>query len=182
MADVQWQRPNDLRVDVIGRRFRSAQPGSSELSSVWDRPWFVPRGVDDSVRIFSDDFPATGALHPLASTGPELVPLRDDRRPLRDAGAWRRSAAAAGGGDAAAHAAPHSSPGRCGSTRRRAQVVRLTFRYVGTGALGAPGGGTTGARLAKARGLNSLANQIVSIDADLEYGLQEGGTGCRTAR
>src|SRR4029079_1727842 len=34
-------------------------------------PWFVPRGVGDSVRIFSDNFPATGALHPLAANGPD---------------------------------------------------------------------------------------------------------------
>ena len=70
VARVQWQQPNDLRVDVVGRRFRSRN-GSIQLSSVWDRPWFVPRGVDDSVRIFSNDFPATGALHPLAPTGPQ---------------------------------------------------------------------------------------------------------------
>ena len=70
VADVQWQRPNDLRVDVVGRRFRSRGEWL-ELSSVWDRPWFVPRGVDDSVRIFSNDFPAHGALHPLAPSGPQ---------------------------------------------------------------------------------------------------------------
>ena len=87
VARVQWQQPNDLRVDVIGRRFRSRN-SAIQLSSAWDRPWFVPRGVDDSVRIFSNDFPATGALHP--------------------------------------------------------------------------------------RRLNSLANRVVSIDADLEYGLQDG--------
>ena len=87
VARVQWQQPNDLRVNVIGRRFRSRN-SAIQLSSVWDRPWFVPRGVDDSVRIFSNDFPATGALHP--------------------------------------------------------------------------------------RRLNSLANRVVSIDADLEYGLQDG--------
>jgi len=66
VARVQWQQPNDLRVDVVGRRFRSRN-ASIQLSSVWDRPWFVPRGVDDSVRIFSNDFPATGALHPPAN-------------------------------------------------------------------------------------------------------------------
>ena len=69
VADVQWQQPNDLRVDVVGRRFRT-RSRTLQLSSVWDRPWFVPRGVDDSVRIFSNDFPATGALHPLAQRGP----------------------------------------------------------------------------------------------------------------
>ena len=56
VADVQWQRPNDLRLDVVGRRSRSRSE-SIQLSSIWDRPWFVPRSVDDSVRIFSDQFP-----------------------------------------------------------------------------------------------------------------------------
>ena len=59
VARVQWQQPNDLRVDVIGRRFQT-RSRTLQLSSVWDRPWFVPRGVDDSVRIFSNDFPADG--------------------------------------------------------------------------------------------------------------------------
>ena len=64
-ALVAWQLPNDLRVDVIGRRYRSRLP-ELNASSVFDRPWFVPRSVGDSVRIFSNEFPATGALHPLA--------------------------------------------------------------------------------------------------------------------
>ena len=46
VARVQWQLPNDLRVDVLGRRSRS-RGGTLQLSSVWDRPWFVPSGVDD---------------------------------------------------------------------------------------------------------------------------------------
>ena len=70
MADVQWQRPNDLRVDVVGRRFRT-RSREIQLSSVWDRPWFVPRGVDDSVRIFSNEFPATRRAAPAgARPGP----------------------------------------------------------------------------------------------------------------
>ena len=68
VADIQWQRPNDLRIDFLGRRSQSRS--DVELSSIWDRPWFVPRSVDDSVRIFSDEFPAPGALHPLAAAAP----------------------------------------------------------------------------------------------------------------
>ena len=170
VADVQWQRPNDLRVDVVGRRARSRSE-ALELSSVWDRPWFVPRSVDDSVRIFSDEFPATGALHPLAGSGPE----------------WYRYALASG---------LSVTPGR-GSTLRllrvdvtprrtgpaliagqmwidsaTAEVVRLTFRYVGTGLWVRPEGPAR-SDSSSARRINSLANQIVSVDADLEYGLQD---------
>ena len=170
VAGVQWQRPNDLRVDVVGRRSRSRSE-ALELSSVWDRPWFVPRSVDDSVRIFSDEFPATGALHPLARSGPEwyryaltsglsvtsgrgstLRLLRVDVTPRRTG--------------------PALIAGQMWIDSATAEVVRLSFRYVGTGLWVKPEG-TTRSDSSSARRMNSLANQIVSIDADLEYGLQD---------
>ncbi len=170
VAEVQWQRPNDLRVDVVGRRSRSRSE-SLELSSVGDRPWFVPRSVDDSVRIFSDEFPATGALHPLAPSGPEwyhyaltsglsvtagrgstLRLLRVDVTPRRTG--------------------PALIAGQMWIDSATAEVVRLTFRYVGTGLWVRPDGATR-SDSSSARRMNSLANQIVSIDADLEYGLQD---------
>ncbi len=170
VADVQWQRPNDLRVDVVGRRSRSRSE-ALELSSVWDRPWFVPRSVDDSVRIFSDEFPATGALHPLARSGPEwyryvltsglsvtqgrgstLRLLRVDVSPRRTG--------------------PALIAGQMWIDSATAEVVRLTFRYVGTGLWVKPDG-TTRSDSSSARRKNSFANQIVSVDTDLEYGLQD---------
>ncbi len=170
VADVQWQRPNDLRVDVVGRRSRSLSE-SMALSSVWDRPWFVPRAVDDSVRIFSDRFPATGALHPLAASGPEwyrynlvgglsvtpasgatLRLLRVDVTPRRTG--------------------PALIAGQMWIDSTTAEVVRLAFRYVGTGLWVLPVG-TRRSDTTSARRMNSLANQIVSVDADLEYGLQD---------
>ncbi|HEY7637879.1 MAG TPA: ShlB/FhaC/HecB family hemolysin secretion/activation protein [Gemmatimonadales bacterium] len=170
IAQVQWQRPNDLRVDVIGRRSRS-RSGTIQLSSVFDRPWFLPRGVDDSVRIFSNDFPATGALHPLAKNGPD----------------WYRYALNGGLSVSSAEGAHRLL--RVDVTPRRpglaliagqmwvdsasAEVVRLTFRYVGT-ALWVSPKHPTRSDSASARRLNALANRIVSIDADVEYGLEEG--------
>jgi hypothetical protein len=170
VADVQWQRPNDLRVDVVGRRSRSRSE-ALELSSVWDRPWFVPRAVDDSVRIFSDEFPATGALHPLARSAPEwyrydltsglsvtsgrgstLRLLRVDVTPRRTG--------------------PALIAGQMWIDSATAEVVRLTFRYVGTGLWVKPDGATR-SDSSSARRMNSFANQIVSVDADLEYGLQD---------
>jgi hypothetical protein len=171
VAEVQWQRPNDLRVDVVGRRFRS-RPGGFPLSSVWDRPWFVPRGVDDSVRIFSNDFPATGALHPLARAGP----------------AWYRYELTSGltvtPGPAGMlrllqvevtprRTGPALVAGKIWIDSTTAEVVRLTFRYVGTGLWVTPAA-PTGSDSASARRINSFANQVASIDADLEYALQEG--------
>jgi hypothetical protein len=170
VADVQWQRPNDLRVDVVGRRSRSRSE-TLQLSSVWDRPWFVPRSVDDSLRIFSDEFPATGALHPLAPTGPE----------------WYRYTLAselsvASGGTGALRllrvdvtpqrGGPSLVAGQMWIDSATAEVVRLTFRYVGTGLWVRPDSGTK-SDSSSARRVNSMVNQVVSIDADLEYGLQD---------
>ena len=170
VADVQWQRPNDLRVDVVGRRFRSRGEWL-ELSSVWDRPWFVPRGVDDSVRIFSNDFPAHGALHPLAASGPE----------------WYRytlaTSLAVGGGPAGTlrllrvdvaprRTGPALIAGQMWLDSATAEVVRLTFRYVGTSLWAVPEG-ERHADSSEARKINRFANDIASVDADLEYGLED---------
>jgi hypothetical protein len=170
VADVQWQRPNDLRLDVVGRRSRSRSE-SIQLSSIWDRPWFVPRSVDDSVRIFSDQFPATGALHPLAPTAPEYY-----RYDLASA-----LSVAPSGGQALRllrvdvtprKAGPALIAGQMWLDSATAEIVRLAFRYVGTGLWAAPESSTR-ADSTSARRINSLANQIVSIDADLEYSLQD---------
>jgi hypothetical protein len=172
VARVQWQQPNDLRVDVIGRRFRSRRR-DLELSSIWARPWFVPRGVDDSVRIFSNRFPATGALHPLSAAGPAwyrytmtgdmtVTPARGDTlRLFRVQITPQRSG-------------PALIAGQMWIDSASAEVVRLTFRYLGTALWVRPEGRPEGPDSAKARRLNSTVNRIVSVDADLEYGLQEG--------
>ncbi len=170
VADIAWQRPNDLRVDVLGRRAESRS--DLRLSSVWDRPWFVPRSVDDSVRIFSDEFPATGALHPLAPGAPD----------------WYRYQLAGGlsvtpgpGGTlrllqvevTPRRTGPALIAGEMWIDSASAEVVRLSFRYVGTGLWVRPEG-TGRSDSSSARRINAIANQVVSIDADLEYGLQDG--------
>ena len=50
----------------------------------------------------------------------------------------------------------------------------LSFRYVGTALWVRPEDGPRGPDSAKARRLNTLGNRLVSVDADLEYGLQDG--------
>ena len=172
VARVQWQQPNDLRVDVIGRRYRSRN-SAVRLSSIWARPWFVPRGVDDSVRIFSRRFPATGALHPLARTAPDwyhyaltgglsVTPAQGGAlRLLRVEVKPRRTG-------------PALIAGHMWIDSATAEVVRLTFRYLGTALWVRPEAGPGGPDSAGARRLNSRVNRIVSVDADLEYGLQEG--------
>jgi hypothetical protein len=167
-ALVAWQLPNDLRVDVVGRRYRSRNP-ELNASSVFDRPWFVPRSVGDSVRIFSNEFPATGALHPLAR-GAESAYHYD----LLDS----LDVSVPGLGEIRLYSVevtpkrigPALVAGRLWLDAETAQVVRFTFRYVGTSLWVTPDEGDSGsARLA-----NSLINRIVSIDADLEYSLQDG--------
>src|SRR5262249_4585130 len=55
-----------------------------------------------------------------------------------------------------------------------AQVVRLTFRYLGTALWVRPEDGPGGPDTAKARRLNAMVSRVVNVDADLEYSLQEG--------
>jgi hypothetical protein len=171
VAKIQWQLPNDLRVDVEGRRSGS-RSGMMKLSSVFDRPWFVPRDVGDSLRIFSNDFPATGALHPLSVAGP----------------AWYRYAQVGGLGvvlpDGRAlrlieievmprRTGPALIAGRLWIDSATADVVRLAFRYVGTSLwarVGDPKASDSGA----ARRINAIANRVLSINAEIEYALQEG--------
>ncbi len=154
-AMVAWSLPNDLRVDVVGRRFRTRDP-AWDFSSVFDRPWFVPRGVDDSLRIFSDRFPRTGALHPLAPEGPAWY-----RYALLDS----LSVTPAGGSAVRVYvvealprrAGPALVAGRLWIEADSSAVVRLVMRYVGT-------------ELFERRG----AERFVTVDVDLEYALLEG--------
>ena len=68
-AALHWQAPNDLRVDVRGRR-GAARDEELDFRTFFTRPWFFPRGVGDSVQLFGQDFPEQAALHPLAPDGP----------------------------------------------------------------------------------------------------------------
>ena len=170
-ATVAWQRPNDLRVDVIGRRFRSRSE-RLQLSSTFDRPWFVPRGLGDSIRIFSDDFPATGALHPLGAGAArayhyDLV----DSVALQVPGAARLKLYAVQ--VIPKTVGPALVAGRLWLDAATAEVVRFTFRYVGTGLWARPDD-EDGRDSVSTRRLNNFINRIVTLDVDLEYGLQDG--------
>ncbi len=168
-ATIAWQLPNDLRVDVIGRRVKTRN-GAPPTSSVFDHPWFVPRSVGDSVRIFSNDFPATGALHPLSAQAPAWYhyDLTDSLMAQLPGGRRIRLYALQ---FTPRRPAPALVVGRLWLDAATAEVVRFTFRYVGTELWARPG--EDGNDSSSARRLNRLANGIVSIDADLEYGLQE---------
>ncbi|MBA2627378.1 MAG: hypothetical protein H0U85_05145, partial [Gemmatimonadales bacterium] len=169
-ATVAWHLPNDLRVDIVGRRAASRN-GAPPLSSVFDRPWFVPRSVGDSVRIISNEFPATGALHPLAGDGPAFYhyDLTDSVTATIAGGRRIRLFAVQ---YTPKRAAPALVVGRLWLDAASAEVVRFTFRYVGSELFARPG--EEGRDSAATRRLNRIASSIISIDADLEYGLQDG--------
>ncbi len=170
-ARIAWRLPNDLRVDILGRRSKSREPGA-ELTSGFDSPWFVPRGLSDSVRIFGSDFPDRAALHPLASDGPDwyrfvlgdtLTIGTPDGRRIRLA---RVSVTPKRPG-------PALIAGQLWLDLATAEVVRFAFRYVGTDLWQTPEAATH-RDSANSRRTNQLVNRILSIDADLEYALQEG--------
>ncbi len=83
-AEVSWQAPNDLKVTVLGTRAQlpiirllQGLGGDAEAEAedelrrelVWDRPWFIPRALGDSIRLMG--LPEHAALHPMADGATE---------------------------------------------------------------------------------------------------------------
>ncbi|HTK56135.1 MAG TPA: hypothetical protein VL295_04880, partial [Gemmatimonadales bacterium] len=167
---IRWQRPNDLQIEMQGRRNR-ARDRDMAIRSVFDEPWFIPRALDDSVRLAGADFPEKAALHPFAKDGPEWY-----RYTLVDSTAVR----SADGRQVWLYritAEPRRSGGLIvgfllvdGTT---GDVVRFSFRFVGTELWVAPDD-TTASDSAEARTANKWINRLLSLNADLEYSLQDG--------
>src|SRR5438128_12687218 len=67
-ARITWARPNDLHVKITGVRSASSIPGA-KVEGSFSNPWFVPRGLGDSIRFVDQELPETPALHPLAPNG-----------------------------------------------------------------------------------------------------------------
>lgn len=170
-AVVQWQRPNDLRVDFLGRRSRS-RSGDMNLNSTFSNPWFVPRSLGDSVRIFGNEFPERAALHPLAADAPEWYryTLGDSLSIAMPNG---ESVTLVSVEFAPRQVAPALIVGRLWLDAATAEVVRLSFQYVGTGLWVTPEEETR-RDSTSARRANSLINRLLSVRGDLEYALQEG--------
>ncbi len=167
---VAWQRPNDLRVDIAGRRQRSRWD-DVRMNSTFDQPWFVPRQLGDSVRIFGNDFPEQAAIHPLASDGPAWYRYAMGDQVTISTPRGRRLTIVAVS-VTPKRPGPALVVGRLWLDAETAEVVRFSFRYVGNGLWDVPDGPTP-EDSARARRANRLINRIVSIDADLEYALQD---------
>ena len=167
---VQWVAPNDVRVDILGRRQQS-RSREMTLTSNFDQPWFIPRGLGDSIRVFGNEVPKQAALHPLAADGPAWYRYR-----LTDS-----IQISTNDGNRLKLLGVEVMPTRTGTSLvagrlwldgATADLVRFSFRFVGTALWISPDEDTEGDS-AQARRLNRIANRILTVDADLEYALQE---------
>jgi hypothetical protein len=170
-GQVRWQRPNDLQVEVQGRRSQSRN-SSLNLNSMFDQPWFVPRSVSDSVRAFGEDFPEHAALHPLAADGPDWYryEITDSARVTNPDG---REVRLAGVKVTPARPGAILVVGTLWFDEGSAEVVRFSFRFVGQNLWVSPDGDTK-SDTSDARFANRIISRILTLDADLEYALEDG--------
>lgn len=163
---VQWHRPNDLRLDISGRRSASRST-EVQIRSDLARPWFVPRGLGDSVRIFGNDFPSKAALHPLSADGPDWYryTLTDSIGLTTPRGTLLRLYAVE---VVPQRPGPSLVAGTLWLDGANADVARFTFRYVGTELWSDEEDDPE-----ERRRVNNLVNRILTVDSDLEYGLQD---------
>jgi hypothetical protein len=169
---VHWQAPNDIRLDILGRR-NASRSKDITLSSDFTRPWFVPRGLGDSVRIFGNDFPTRAALHPLAADGPEWYryELSDSIALTTAKGTVVRLYSVE---VVPARPGPSLVVGTLWLDAASAQVARFTFRYVGNELwVDRDDDDPDLKKMGGAKGANSFINKILTVDSDLEYGLQD---------
>lgn len=170
-ARLQWQRPNDVRIDILGRRFASRRE-DVRFVSAFDEPWFVPRSLGDSLRVFGSDFPERAALHPLAAGGPDQYRYEIvDSVSLATQGGPRLRLVAVE--VTPRRTLPAAVAGRIWIERGSAEVVRLTMRFLGTDLWVLPDAEED--RSDKdARRANRIINRVFQLSADLEYALQDG--------
>jgi hypothetical protein len=169
---VQWAAPNDLRVDIVGRR-ASARSSDLRLTSNFDRPWFIPRSLTDSIRVFGNEIPPRAAVHPLAANGAEWYRYRlTDSLQFSSQG---RQVKLLGVEVLPRRNGPSLVAGKLWLDDATSELVRFSFRFVGTELWlgmddeeGDKGDSKTDRRV------NRLVSRILTLDADLEYSLQDG--------
>ena len=185
VARVAWRSPNDLKVRIQGARSAAPILGmmvgiSPELDEeldedvrgelrqeVWfDRPWFIPRSLGDSIRLMG--VPDRAALHPLAAGATSHY-----RFAITD------SVALSVPGREVRAVKMRVEPKELGASlvagdlwidRETGDVVRLTVVFVGAYLWEEPNG-TTPEDSADARKENEWANRFLSVEADIEYAL-----------
>lgn len=169
-SQLFWQAPNDVKVVTIGRRYRTVFR-NADVSSSWTRPWFVPRFLGDSIRLLSgEDFPERAAVHPL-SPGAEgfYTYAIDDSMTLAVPG---RTVRAIGVRVTPVRADASLVAGELWLDAQTAETVRLSFVFVGK-RLWVDSIGPTRRDTARADREDALAESILRVSADLEYGLYD---------
>lgn len=165
VSRVSWQYPNDLRLEILGARDTSALAGVDEITMDFDRPWFVPRSVGDSIGLLEGGFPENSALHPLAEGAGEFyhyaivdsVTISIPGLTVRAINVRvepRKEAPALVAGDIWIDADSH-------------EVVRMAILFVGTSLW------TDLDDEGSSDRERDLANRVLSAKADLEYALYE---------
>lgn len=165
---VEWSQPNDLRVEILGRRSVARQRGL-RTTSTFDRPWFIPRSLGDSIRVFGNEIPPRAAVHPLAAEGPAWYGYRlsDSVQLTTPEG---RRVKLLGVEVLPRRNGPSLVAGRLWLDAERADLVRLSFRFVGTELWLDPDEDDDGPSPDR---MNRIVSRILTLDADLEYALQE---------
>ena len=173
-ARITWSLPNDLKVEVLGQRAVTAFPeglGDDEdddVSAEFDRPWFIPRSLGDSIRMVGDELPSTAALHPLAPGAERFY-----RYAIVDSftiSVPGRTVRAVGVRVEPKELGPSLIAGDMWFDQETLEVVRMTFVFVGQYHWVEPDDPTP-EDSSEARRRNRWAQRIVKLEADLEYAL-----------
>ncbi len=167
-ARLHWRRPNDLRIEVLGVR-RTSAFRDVQARVGYDRPWFVPRALGDSIRLMG--IPEAAALHPLAP-GAE----RYYRYAVVDSvlvALPGRTIRAVGIRVTPRELAPAMVAGDVWVDAETADVVRLMVRFLGEYLWDPPDEDATPEDSARARRDTRWAQRFLTVDADLEYSLVE---------
>lgn len=169
-ATISWQLPNDLRVDMLGRRSASQLQGV-DLATTFSHPWFVPRTLGDSLRIFgASQTPSRAAPHPLASGADRFYRYAAGDSVIITSGAHRvtiRSITVVPKYFDGAYVA-----GLLWVDVSTGDVARFTFRFVGTELWSEPDGSTPQDSAAALKA-SKFVSRILELNADLEFSLQE---------
>ncbi|MBI4421646.1 MAG: hypothetical protein HY560_12545 [Gemmatimonadetes bacterium] len=168
-ARITWARPNDLKVEVLGTRTASTLRGV-RASGTFEDPWFVPRGLSDTIRFVDDEIPQIGARHPLAADGPAFY-----RFAITDSlsiALPQRQVRAVGIRVEPKRPAPSLIAGNLWIDGETAEVVRMTLVFVGQYLWSAPDSATS-KDSARALRENRRVNRILRVEAELEYGLHQ---------
>jgi hypothetical protein len=169
-AELAWQAPNDVKVVTLGRRYRTVFR-NAEINSSWTRPWFVPRFLGDSIRLLSgEDFPDRAAVHPLSSGADAYY-----RYAIRDSVTLflpGRTVRAVGVHVTPTRADASLIAGELWLDEETAETVRLSFVFIGK-RLWVDSIGPTPRDTARADRNDALAQRILRVSADLEYGLYD---------